>query len=143
MVVGIEARGFILGAAVAYELGIGFVPVRKAGKLPGETLHVDYELEYGTAEIEVHADAFVAGAPRARRRRRPGHRRHRRRDLRRCSSGPARKVVAFEVGGSSSASSTGGTGSGPGRPHHGHPLTAHDTPRTAHGPTTVVTPEGT
>ena len=62
LVVGIEARGFILGAAVAYELGTGFVPVRKAGKLPGETLHVDYELEYGTATIEVHADAFVAGA---------------------------------------------------------------------------------
>jgi adenine phosphoribosyltransferase len=62
VVVGIEARGFIIGAAVAYELGTGFVPVRKAGKLPGETLHVDYELEYGTATIEVHADAFVAGA---------------------------------------------------------------------------------
>lgn len=62
LVVGIEARGFIIGAAVAYELGTGFVPVRKAGKLPGETLHVDYELEYGTATIEVHADAFVAGA---------------------------------------------------------------------------------
>ena len=61
LVVGIEARGFIIGAAVAYELGIGFVPVRKAGKLPGETLHVDYELEYGSATIEVHADAFVAG----------------------------------------------------------------------------------
>ncbi len=62
VVVGIEARGFIIGAAVAYELGTGFVPVRKAGKLPGETLHVDYELEYGSATIEVHADAFVAGA---------------------------------------------------------------------------------
>jgi adenine phosphoribosyltransferase len=62
LVVGIEARGFILGAAVAYELGTGFVPVRKAGKLPGDVLHVDYELEYGTATIEVHADAFVAGA---------------------------------------------------------------------------------
>ena len=47
---------------MAYELGTGFVPVRKAGKLPGEVLHVDYELEYGTATIEVHADAFVAGA---------------------------------------------------------------------------------
>lgn len=60
-VVGIEARGFIIGAAVAYELGVGFVPVRKAGKLPGETLHADYDLEYGNASIEVHADAFVAG----------------------------------------------------------------------------------
>ena len=63
LVVGIEARGFILGAAVAYELGVGFVPVRKAGKLPGETLHGSTTtLEYGTATIEVHADAFVAGA---------------------------------------------------------------------------------
>ncbi len=61
VVVGIEARGFILGAAVAYELGLGMVPVRKAGKLPGETLTESYALEYGTAEIEVHADSFVAG----------------------------------------------------------------------------------
>jgi adenine phosphoribosyltransferase len=62
VVVGIEARGFILGAAVAYELGIGFVPVRKAGKLPGATLSTDYALEYGTASIEVHADAFEQGS---------------------------------------------------------------------------------
>ena len=62
VVVGIEARGFILGAAVAYELGVGFVPVRKAGKLPGEVLEAEYELEYGSARIEVHADAFVAGS---------------------------------------------------------------------------------
>ena len=62
VVVGIEARGFILGAAVAYELGVGFVPVRKAGKLPGEVLEAEYELEYGSARIEVHADAFVSGA---------------------------------------------------------------------------------
>lgn len=61
VVVGIEARGFILGAAVAYELGLGMVPVRKAGKLPGETILESYTLEYGTAEIEVHADAFSAG----------------------------------------------------------------------------------
>lgn len=61
VVVGIEARGFILGAAVAYELGLGMVPVRKAGKLPGETLKAAYALEYGTAEIEVHTDAFRAG----------------------------------------------------------------------------------
>jgi len=61
VIAGIEARGFILGAAVAYELGLGFVPVRKAGKLPGETLHAEYVLEYGNARIEVHADAFVAG----------------------------------------------------------------------------------
>ena len=62
VVVGIEARGFILGAAVAYELGIGFVPVRKAGKLPGETHSAEYQLEYGSAVIEVHMDAFIAGA---------------------------------------------------------------------------------
>ena len=62
VIVGIEARGFILGAAVAYELGIGFVPVRKAGKLPGETHSAEYQLEYGSAVIEVHMDAFVAGA---------------------------------------------------------------------------------
>ena len=59
--VGIEARGFILAAAVAYELGLGMVPVRKAGKLPGETLKESYALEYGTAEIEVHTDAFEPG----------------------------------------------------------------------------------
>jgi adenine phosphoribosyltransferase len=61
VVVGIEARGLILGAAVAYELGIGFVPIRKAGKLPGETHSAEYDLEYGSAVIEVHADAFTGG----------------------------------------------------------------------------------
>jgi len=61
VVVGIEARGLILGAAVAYELGIGFVPIRKAGKLPGRTYRAEYDLEYGSAVIEVHADAFAAG----------------------------------------------------------------------------------
>lgn len=61
VVVGIEARGFILGAAVAYELGLGMVPVRKAGKLPGETILESYTLEYGTAQIEVHSDAFLSG----------------------------------------------------------------------------------
>jgi len=61
VVVGIEARGFILGAAVAYELGLGMVPVRKAGKLPGQTLKESYTLEYGTAEVEVHTDAFEPG----------------------------------------------------------------------------------
>ncbi len=60
-VVGIEARGFIFGAALAHELGIGFVPVRKAGKLPGETIGLTYDLEYGTATIEVHRDAFAGG----------------------------------------------------------------------------------
>ena len=62
VVVGVEARGFIVGAPVAYQLGLGFVPVRKAGKLPGETLAEDYALEYGTASIEVHADALAPGA---------------------------------------------------------------------------------
>jgi len=61
VVVGIEARGLILGAAVAYALGIGFVPVRKAGKLPGLTHSAEYDLEYGSAVIEVHADAFAGG----------------------------------------------------------------------------------
>ncbi len=61
VVVGIEARGFILGAAMAYALGVGFVPVRKAGKLPGETHSASYTLEYGTATIEMHKDAVVAG----------------------------------------------------------------------------------
>ena len=62
VVVGIEARGFIFGAAVAYELGIGFVPVRKAGKLPGSTHSKTYDLEYGRAVIEIHTDAFARGA---------------------------------------------------------------------------------
>ena len=61
IVVGIEARGFILGAAVARELGVGFVPIRKVGKLPGLTASVEYGLEYGTDTIEMHADAFAAG----------------------------------------------------------------------------------
>ncbi|MFD4018239.1 adenine phosphoribosyltransferase [Streptomyces sindenensis] len=55
-VVGLEARGFILAAPVAVRAGIGFVPVRKAGKLPGATLSQTYELEYGSAEIEIHAE---------------------------------------------------------------------------------------
>jgi adenine phosphoribosyltransferase len=60
-VVGIEARGFILAAPVAYHFGAGFVPVRKAGKLPAPTYAESYELEYATASIEVHQDAFVPG----------------------------------------------------------------------------------
>jgi adenine phosphoribosyltransferase len=60
-VVGIEARGFILAAPVAYRSGAGFVPVRKKGKLPAATLGASYDLEYGSAEIEVHADAFAPG----------------------------------------------------------------------------------
>ena len=58
-VAGIEARGFILAAPVACRLGAGFVPVRKKGKLPAATFSEDYELEYGTATIEVHRDAFA------------------------------------------------------------------------------------
>lgn len=60
-VVGMEARGFILAAPVALALGAGFVPVRKAGKLPGPTHAVSYSLEYGEATLEVHQDAFEAG----------------------------------------------------------------------------------
>jgi adenine phosphoribosyltransferase len=60
-VVGIEARGFILAAPVALRLGVGFVPVRKKGKLPSATLETSYDLEYGSAVIEVHRDAFSTG----------------------------------------------------------------------------------
>jgi adenine phosphoribosyltransferase len=60
-VAGIEARGFILAAAAACELGAGFVPVRKQGRLPAPTYAQSYELEYGTATIEVHRDAFSPG----------------------------------------------------------------------------------
>ena len=60
-VAGIEARGFIIGAPVAYELGVGFVPVRKAGKLPAETIGRDYQLEYGSDRIEIHMDAIQKG----------------------------------------------------------------------------------
>ncbi len=59
-VAGIEARGFILGGAVAHALGAGFVPIRKRGKLPHETVRVAYSLEYGIDEIEMHKDAVVA-----------------------------------------------------------------------------------
>ena len=60
-IAGIEARGFIIGAALAYKLGIGFVPIRKSGKLPAETLGHDYELEYGADRVEIHTDAIEAG----------------------------------------------------------------------------------
>jgi adenine phosphoribosyltransferase len=60
-VAGIEARGFILGAPVAQALGVGFVPVRKKGKLPGDVVAASYDLEYGSATIEVTADAFAPG----------------------------------------------------------------------------------
>ena len=60
-VVGIESRGFIIGAPVAYLLGVGFVPIRKKGKLPGETIGHDYQLEYGADRIEIHVDAIDKG----------------------------------------------------------------------------------
>ena len=60
-VVGIEARGFILAAPVAYRTGAGFVPVRKKGKLPSATFAQEYQLEYGSATLEVHQDAFAPG----------------------------------------------------------------------------------
>jgi adenine phosphoribosyltransferase len=60
-VVGIEARGFLLAAPVAYHFGAGVVPVRKKGKLPFETLDEEYALEYGTAALEIHRDAVVSG----------------------------------------------------------------------------------
>lgn len=61
-IVGIEARGFILGAALAHALGIGFVPVRKAGKLPGRTVGIDYILEYGTDRLELHEGQIPEGS---------------------------------------------------------------------------------
>jgi adenine phosphoribosyltransferase len=61
LVAGIEARGFIFGTAIAYQLGLGFVPIRKPGKLPGETIGRDFDLEYGSDRVEMHIDAIEAG----------------------------------------------------------------------------------
>jgi adenine phosphoribosyltransferase len=61
VIVGIESRGFILGAPIALELGLGFVPVRKVGKLPADTIKVEYALEYGTNVVEIHKDAILPG----------------------------------------------------------------------------------
>jgi adenine phosphoribosyltransferase len=61
LVVGMESRGFIFSAPMAYQLGTGFVPVRKLGKLPAETLTVEYALEYGSNTLEIHRDAVTAG----------------------------------------------------------------------------------
>ncbi|WP_256840265.1 adenine phosphoribosyltransferase [Ornithinimicrobium faecis] len=61
VVIGVEARGFILGSIIAHELGVGFVPVRKEGKLPADTHSVSYTLEYGSATIELHTDAVRPG----------------------------------------------------------------------------------
>jgi adenine phosphoribosyltransferase len=61
VVVGIESRGFIFGGPIAHQLGAGFVPVRKLGKLPGKTIEVEYELEYGRDALAMHEDAIQAG----------------------------------------------------------------------------------
>lgn len=61
-IVGIESRGFIIGAALAYKLGIGFIPVRKPGKLPSLVHSIEYELEYGMDKLEVHQDALQPGS---------------------------------------------------------------------------------
>src|SRR5207342_1333068 len=61
LVVGMESRGFIFATPLAYLLGVGFAPVRKLGKLPGETVSVEYELEYGTNTLEIHRDAITPG----------------------------------------------------------------------------------
>ena len=62
VVVGMESRGFIFGAPIAYKLGVGFVPVRKLGKLPADVVSVEYDLEYGSATLEMHKDALRPGA---------------------------------------------------------------------------------
>ena len=62
VVVGMESRGFIFGAPIAYKLGVGFVPVRKLGKLPADVVSVEYDLEYGSATLEMHKDALGPGA---------------------------------------------------------------------------------
>ena len=62
VVAGLDARGFIIGAALAYQLNVGFVPIRKKGKLPFDTLSQSYALEYGEATVEIHTDAVHSGA---------------------------------------------------------------------------------
>jgi len=61
LVVGMESRGFIFGSPIAYQLGAGFVPVRKMGKLPASSIRAEYALEYGTATLEIHEDAIIPG----------------------------------------------------------------------------------
>jgi adenine phosphoribosyltransferase len=61
-IVGMESRGFIFGTPLAYKMGVGFVPVRKPGKLPADTHSVEYELEYGSDRLEIHQDAFHPGS---------------------------------------------------------------------------------
>ncbi|MBW1636293.1 MAG: adenine phosphoribosyltransferase [Deltaproteobacteria bacterium] len=60
-IIGIDARGFVFGAVLAYKMGIGFIPVRKKGKLPGETIEESYNLEYGSDTLEIHRDAILEG----------------------------------------------------------------------------------
>lgn len=62
IIVGIEARGFIMGGALSYTLGKGFIPIRKSGKLPADVISQEYALEYGTDQVEIHKDAFEKGA---------------------------------------------------------------------------------
>lgn len=62
LLVGPEARGFLIGAPLAYKLGVGFVPVRKSGKLPGEVIEATYQLEYGEDTLQIHKDAIAPGA---------------------------------------------------------------------------------
>lgn len=62
VIAGIEARGFIIGGALSYTLGKGFIPIRKPGKLPGQTINQEYQLEYGTDRMEIHVDAIKRGA---------------------------------------------------------------------------------
>ena len=76
-VAGMEARGFILGGAVAHQLSAGFVPIRKKGKLPHSVVSIAYSLEYGVDEMEIHTDAVTKGEPRHPRRRSHRHGRHR------------------------------------------------------------------
>lgn len=61
VIVGLESRGFLFGAPMAYVMGLGFVLIRKSGKLPGEKIHIDYDLEYGTDTLEIHNDALKPG----------------------------------------------------------------------------------
>lgn len=61
LIAGLDARGFIIGSVLAYELGIGFIPIRKKGKLPFTTVEETYELEYGSATVEMHTDAVLPG----------------------------------------------------------------------------------
>ena len=82
LILGAEARGFIFGGALAYELGAGFIAARKPGKLPWETVEATYALEYGTDSLEVHRDAVTARRARRRAGRRPRDRRHREGEVR-------------------------------------------------------------